>query len=104
MIRIQRKPTSVGEILKDEFLAPLNMSQKQLADHVGCDVKVVNRLVNERTGLSALMALKLAATFNTTAEFWLNAQKAMDLYIAGKNLKKLPKAVILDPVDRKSVV
>ena len=94
MIRIQRKPTSVGEILKDEFLAPLNMSQKQLADHVGCDVKVVNRLVNERTGLSALMALKLAATFNTTAEFWLNAQKAMDLYIAGKNLKKLPKAVI----------
>ncbi|MBT3216571.1 MAG: HigA family addiction module antidote protein [Candidatus Marinimicrobia bacterium] len=98
MIRIQRKPTSVGEILKDEFLAPLNMSQKQLADHVGCDVKVVNRLVNERTGLSALMALKLAATFNTTAEFWLNAQKAMDLYIAGKNLKKLPKAVILDPV------
>ena len=98
MIRIQRKPTSVGEILKDEFLAPLNMSQKQLADHIGCDVKVVNRLVNERTGLSAVMALKLAATFNTTAEFWLNAQKAMDLYIAGKNLKKLPKSVILDPV------
>ena len=98
MIRIQRKPTSVGEILKDEFLAPLNMSQKQLADHVGCDVKVVNRLVNERTGLSALMALKLAATFSTSAEFWLNAQKAMDLYIAGKNLKKLPKPVILDSV------
>ncbi len=98
MIRIQRKPTSVGEILKEEFLVPLNMSQKQLADHVGCDVKVVNRLVNERTGLSAVMALKLAATFNTTAEFWLNAQKAMDLYIAGKNLKKLPKPVILDPV------
>jgi|TARA_B110000196_G_scaffold66007_1_gene55763 plasmid maintenance system antidote protein VapI len=42
MIRIQRKPTSVGEILKDEFLAPLNMSQKQLADHIVCDVKVVN--------------------------------------------------------------
>lgn len=54
--------------------------------------------MNERTGLSAVMALKLAATFNTTAEFWLNAQKAMDLYIAGKNLKKLPKSVILDPV------
>ncbi len=98
MIQIQRKPTSVGEILKDEYLAPLKMSQKQLADHVGCDIKVVNRLVNERSGLSAVMALKLAATFNTTAEFWLNAQKAMDLYIAGKNLKKLPKAVISDPV------
>jgi addiction module HigA family antidote len=43
--------------------------------------------VNERTGLSAVMALKLAATFNTTAEFWLNAQKAMDLYIAEKITK-----------------
>ncbi len=98
MIRIQREPTTAGEILKDEFLIPLGMTQKQLADHVGCDVKVINRLVNGRTSLSAEMALKFAATFNTTPDFWLNAQKAMDLYRANKKLEQLPKPVNLDPV------
>ena len=98
MIRIQREPTTAGEILKDEFLSPLGMTQKQLADHVGCDVKVINRLVNGRTSLSAEMALKFAATFNTTPDFWLNAQKAMDLYRANKKLEQLPKPVNLDPV------
>ncbi|MBC8346532.1 MAG: HigA family addiction module antidote protein [Candidatus Marinimicrobia bacterium] len=98
MIHLKRKPTSVGEILREEFLIPLKLSQKQLADHVGCDVKVINRLVNERTSLSPEMALKLAATFNVSPEFWLNAQKAMELYTAGNRLKKLPKSVILDPL------
>ena len=98
MIRIQREPTTAGEILKDEFLSPLGMTQKQLADHVGCDVKVINRLVNGRTSLSAEMALKFAATFNTTPDFWLNAQKAVDLYRANKKLEQLPKPVNLDPV------
>lgn len=94
MLRPKRKPTSVGEILKEEFLVPLAMSQKKLADHVGCDVKVINRLVNGKTSLSTTMALKLGATFNTSAEFWLNAQKAMDIYLASKELKKLPKPII----------
>jgi addiction module HigA family antidote len=89
-----RKPTSPGEILKEEFLVPLGMTQKQLADHLGCDVKVVNRLVNGRTSVTAEMALKLGATFRTTPEFWLNAQKAMDLYLAAKRLKGLPKPLL----------
>jgi addiction module HigA family antidote len=89
-----RKPTSPGEILKEEFLIPLAMTQKQLADHLGCDVKVVNRLVNGRTSVTAEMALKLGATFRTTPGFWLNAQKAVDLYEAAKRLKKLPKPVL----------
>lgn len=89
-----RKPTSPGEILKEEFLVPLGMTQKQLADHLGCDVKVVNRLVNGRTSVSAEMALKLGATFRTTPGFWLNAQKAMDLYLASKRLKRLPKPLL----------
>jgi addiction module HigA family antidote len=92
--RRQRKPTSPGEILKEEFLVPLGMTQKQLADHLGCDVKVVNRLVNGRTSVTAEMALKLGATFRTTPEFWLNAQKAIDLYSAARKLEKLPKPVL----------
>lgn len=49
-----------------------------MAESLGCDVKVVNRIVNGRTSVSAEMALKLGAAFRTTAEFWLNAQKASD--------------------------
>jgi addiction module HigA family antidote len=80
MYKLNRAPTSPGEILKKEFLKPLKLTQKQLADHIGCDLKVINRIVNERTSVSALMALKLAATFKTSPEFWLNAQEAVDIW------------------------
>lgn len=86
-----RSPTTPGEILREEFLRPMAMTQKQLADHLGCDVKVVNRLVNGRTALTAEMALRLGAAFRTTPGFWLNAQKAIDLYEAARHLRKLPK-------------
>ncbi|MGA7613833.1 MAG: HigA family addiction module antitoxin [Thermoanaerobaculia bacterium] len=87
----RRKPTGPGEILREEFLHPLHMTQRDLANHLGTDVKVINRLVNGRTSLSAEMALKLGATFNTTPEFWLNAQKAVDLYDATIRIGRLPK-------------
>ena len=92
--RRQRKPTSPGEILNEEFLVPVGMTQKQLADHLGCDIKVVNRLVNGRTSVTAEMALRLGATFRTTPEFWLSAQKAVDLHLAANKVKKLPKPVL----------
>jgi addiction module HigA family antidote len=58
---------------------------------LGCDVKVINRLVNGRTSVTADMALRLAAAFRTTPEFWLNAQKAVDLFRAARQVRKLPK-------------
>ena len=89
---MKRKPTTPGEILQQEFLQPLGMTQKQLADHLGCDVKVVNRPVNGRTSVTATMALKLGAAFRTSPEFWLNAQKAVDLDAAERQLEKpLPR-------------
>lgn len=87
----QRLPTTPGEILREEFLDPLAMTQKQLADHIGCDVKVINRLVNGRTSVSAGMALKLGATFGTSPDFWLNAQRAVDLHGAMSRLRTLPR-------------
>jgi antitoxin HigA-1 len=90
-ISTSRAPTTPGEILREEFLRPLGMTQKQLADHLGCDVKVVNRLVNGRTALTAEMALRLGAAFRTTPGFWLNAQKAVDLYRASRQVRTLPK-------------
>ena len=90
----RRQPTTPGEILREEFLIPLGMTQRQLADHLGCDVKVVNRIVNGRTSVTAEMALKLGATFRTTPEFWLNAQKAVDLHHAARHLPSLPKPLL----------
>jgi addiction module HigA family antidote len=92
MIR-PRKPTAPGEILREEFLGPLDMSQRQLAVHVGCGVKVVNRIVNGRTSVTAEMALKLGAAFGTTPDFWLNAQRAIDLHRAASRLQTLPPAL-----------
>ena len=91
--RLEREPTSPGEILDEEFLKPLGMTQKQLAVHVGCDVKVMNRIVNGRSGVTAPMALKLAAAFDTTPELRLDAKKAVDLHRAGRELDQLPPPI-----------
>lgn len=86
----RRRPTTPGEILREEYLAPLEITQKQLADHLACDVKVINRIVNGHTSITAEMALKLGAAFSTTPELWLNAQKTVDLYEAARRLARLP--------------
>lgn len=91
MSKMMREPTTPGEILKEEFLIPMGTTQGDLAFHLDCDVKVINRIVNGRSSVTAEMALKLAAALKTTPEFWLNAQKAVDLYRASKKLKTLPK-------------
>lgn len=77
---MKRKPTSPGEILFEEFLKPLEISQRELADHLDCDYKVINRIVNERASVTPEMAVKFAAAFNMTPDFWLNAQMALDLW------------------------
>ena len=94
MIPIRRKPTSPGEILREEFLVPLQITQKQLADHVGCDLKVVNRIVNGKAQVTPKMAVKFGAAFNTSPDFWLNAQNAVDIYQASRQVKRLPKSLL----------
>jgi addiction module HigA family antidote len=94
MDRIERQPTTPGEILREEYLVPLEMSQRELAEYLRCDVKVINRIVNGRSAVTASMALKLASAFGTTPEFWLNAQKAVDLYDALGHLRRLPKPLL----------
>lgn len=90
----RRKPTTPGEILREEFLHPLRLTQKQLATHLGCDVKVIHRIVNGRSAVTAPIALKLGATFRTSPEFWLNAQKAVDLHRAAAGLRTLPEPLL----------
>jgi len=94
MISINRRPTTPGEILREEFLLPLNITQKGLADHIGCDVKVINRIVNGRSEVTPKIAIRLGAAFNTTPDFWLNAQRAVDVYEASREMKRLPKSLL----------
>jgi antitoxin HigA-1 len=93
MMRVtrRRRPTTPGEILREEFLLPLRLTQRQLAGHLGRDLKVINRIINGRTSVTAEMSLKLGAAFRTSPEFWLNAQKAVDLHRAARHLSSLPK-------------
>ena len=70
------------------------MTLKGLADHLGCDVKVINRIVNDRTSVTADTAIKLGATFRTTPEFWLNAQQALDLYNAARRTRRRLKPIL----------
>ena len=90
MLHHKRKPTSPGEILYEEFLVPLGISQKALADHIACDYKVINRIVNGHATITPAVATKLAAAFETTPDFWLNAQMALDLWNLRKPRKKIP--------------
>ena len=93
MFTIKRKPTTPGEILKEEFLAELNISQKQLAEHIGCDIKVINRIINGRSSVTAEMAVRLASALNTSAQLWLNAQQAIDIYDAVSKIKSLTEPI-----------
>ena len=98
---MKRKPTSPGEILREEFLNPQGLTQKDLSDHLDCDYKVINRIINEKASVTPEMAMKLAAAFETTPDFWLNAQMAMDLWLLkDKKIKIRP----LNQVRRKARV
>jgi len=67
------------------------LTQRELAERIGCDVKVVNRIVNGRSGVTEEMTLKLGAAFRTTPDFWLNTQNAVDPHRARTRLGRLPR-------------
>ena len=76
----KRKPTSVGEMLREEFLIPLRLTQREFAEHLGLEVKAINRLVNNKTSITPKLALKISSALGTTPEFWMNLQIANDLW------------------------
>lgn len=83
--KMTRKPTSVGEMLNEEFLIPLNMSQRELAHKTGYEVKAINRLINGKTRLSPKMAEALHKALGPSVGFWENCQKATDEWLAKQN-------------------
>ena len=79
MIPTNRRPTHPGEILQEEFLSPLGITQVALAGHIGVPVQRINELVRGKRGVTPDTAWLLGQAFDTTPEFWLNLQTAYDL-------------------------
>jgi addiction module HigA family antidote len=78
----RRPPTHPGEMLREEFLKPLAMTQTELAERIGVSFVRINELVNEKRGVTLDTALRLARLFRTTPEFWLDGQRNWDLWHA----------------------
>src|SRR5258707_14544916 len=82
MLTTKRKPASVGEILIEEFMEPLGLTQGALAEAMGVQRKHVNELCNKRRAVTVPTALILARVFGNSPDFWLNAQRRSDLWEA----------------------
>jgi antitoxin HigA-1 len=84
---MKRRPTHPGEILREDFLPDYELTVASLAQAVGVSRQSINDLVRERRALSPEMALRFARLFGNSAEFWLNAQRAIDLWDATQSIK-----------------
>ncbi|UCG24863.1 MAG: HigA family addiction module antidote protein [Chloroflexota bacterium] len=82
MVRVptDREPTHPGEMLREEFLAPLGLTQRELAAGIRVPYQRVNEIVRCRRGVTPSTALRLARYFGTSAGFWMNLQLRWDLY------------------------
>ena len=87
MIRIptERTPTHPGEMLLEEFLKPMDVTQRELADAIHVPYQRVNEIVNQRRGITPSTALRLGKFFGMSADFWLNLQMRWDLYFAQRD-------------------
>jgi antitoxin HigA-1 len=100
MVRIptDRPPTHPGEMLLEEFLKPLALTQRELAEHLGVSYPRVNELIHGKRGVTPDTALRLEQLFGMEAQFWLNLQMVWDLYQASRSpearrirrIKRLP--------------
>ncbi|MDX1736888.1 MAG: HigA family addiction module antitoxin [Alphaproteobacteria bacterium] len=101
MIRIptHRAPTHPGEMLLEEFLNPMGLTQRDLAEAINVPYQRVNEIINGRRGITPSTALRLAKFFGLSPDFWMNIQLRWELYFAKrseeedlKKIKPIPAA------------
>lgn len=80
MTKLQRIPSHPGQILKEDFLHELGLSQTELASALGTTFRTINEIVNEKRNISTEMAIKLSKFFGTSAELWVNLQNQYDIF------------------------
>lgn len=111
MVRIPKSgpPTHPGEMLLEEFLKPLKITQSELAVKLGVSYPRVNELIHGKRGITTDTALRLEKLFGMEAQFWLNLQLAWDLYHAthsstAKEIKKIKRLPALAHVSTVSIM
>ena len=104
MIRIptQRAPTHPGEMLLEEFLKPMGLTQRELAEAIHVPYQRINEIINGRRGITPSTALRLEKFFGVSSDFWMNLQLRWDLFFAKQSeadsLKTIkPRAVQQSP-------
>lgn len=95
MVRVptHRAPTHPGEMLLEEFLGPMGLTQRELAGAIGVPYQRINEIVNQRRGITPSTALRLAQYFDMSSGFWMNLQARWDLYHAEQAESDLLKAI-----------
>jgi len=83
------KPTHPGEMLQEDFMSDFGLTAASMAEKLGVSRQTVNEILRERRAVTPSMALRLSRLFGNTPEFWLNAQRAVDLWLAEKENKKI---------------
>lgn len=100
MLMTERKPVSVGQMLREEFMAPLGLTQGQLAEAMGVQRKHINELCTDRRTITADTALMLARVFGNSADFWLNLQRRNDLWEALHSPERRQRIERAKPLER----
>ncbi len=85
---MKRRPTHPGEMLQEDFMPDYHLTVAGLAEALGVSRQSVNELLRTRRAVSPEMALRLSRLFGNSAEFWLNAQRAVDLWDAAQAIRK----------------
>lgn len=87
MVRVptHREPTHPGEMLIQEFLIPMGITQKDLADSINVPYQRINEIINKKRGITPSTALRLAKFFGLSEDFWMNIQLRCDLYKTKKS-------------------
>jgi len=95
MIRIptNRTPTHPGEMLLEEFLVPMGITQRELANSIHVPYQRVNDIINGRRGLTPSSALRLAKFFGNSPDFWMNLQLRWDLYFTQQSENKVIETI-----------
>jgi addiction module HigA family antidote len=103
MLRVPkyRAPTHPGEMLQEEFLIPMAITQRELADAIHVPYQRVNEIINGKRGITPSTALRLGKFFGMTAAFWMNLQLRWDLYYAQQSeqqaLEQIQPRIELQP-------
>ena len=95
MIRISthREPTHPGEMLLEEFLKPMGITQKDLSKAIRVPYQRINEIINGKRGITPSTALRLAKFFGMSEDFWLNLQLRWDLYRARQKENKILQSI-----------